>query len=106
MHNVGEEPAVILYTFINRPAGTPKQRQKDTRNLNTAQFCYIGSGIGCVSTLLYYNIQPSNTLQIDKTGDKVSLSDNYQANLTARGKVREVISFIYIHSASFGANSS
>ena len=32
-------------------------------------------------TLPYY--QPTNKLQIDKAGDKVLLSDNYQVNLVA-----------------------
>ena len=31
-----------------------KTEANDTMNLDTAQFCYIGSGIGWVSTLLYY----------------------------------------------------
>ena len=57
---VGEKPTVdLLYTYINRHAGTPsKTETKDTMSLGTAQFCYIGSGIGRVSKLfiilLYY----------------------------------------------------
>ena len=56
MMSVGEKPTVIPFT-INSNARIPKQRQKDTmKNLDTAQFCYIGSGIGWVSTLLYNHI--------------------------------------------------
>ena len=37
-HNVGEKPTVILYTYINRHAGTPeKQRKKQKQN----KTCYI-----------------------------------------------------------------
>ena len=31
-YNVGEKPTVILYTFINRHAGTPDKKQKQNRN--------------------------------------------------------------------------
>ena len=31
-HNVGEKPTVILYTYINRHAGTPDKKQKQNRN--------------------------------------------------------------------------
>ena len=41
-------PTVILYAYINRHAGTPKAK---TKSLGTAQFCYVGSRVGWVSTL-------------------------------------------------------
>ena len=31
-YNVGEKPTVILYTYINRHAGTPSKKQKQNRN--------------------------------------------------------------------------
>ena len=31
-YNVGEKLSVILYTYINRQAGTPDQKQKQNRN--------------------------------------------------------------------------
>ena len=52
---VGEKPNVILYIYYNidRHAGTPsKTKTKDTMNLDTAHFFYIGSRIGWVSGLL------------------------------------------------------
>ena len=45
-YNIGEKPSVILYTYINRYAGTPKRRQKYTLNLDTTQLGYIGLGVG------------------------------------------------------------
>ena len=30
-YNVGEKPTVILYTYINRYAGTPDKKQKQNR---------------------------------------------------------------------------
>ena len=48
-YKIGEKTTAILYTYINRhdDAGTPeKQRQKHTMDLNIAQLCYIGFGIG------------------------------------------------------------
>ena len=54
---VGEKPTVILYTYINRHAGTPnKTETKDTMSLDTTQYFYIGSRIEWVSALLYYHI--------------------------------------------------
>ena len=34
-YNVGEKPTVILYTFINRHAGTPKQLNYAARSLGS-----------------------------------------------------------------------
>ena len=57
-YNVGEKPTVILYTYIiNRHGGIPnKTTTKDTMSLDTAQCCYIGSRIGCVSQHDYITI--------------------------------------------------
>ena len=49
-YNVGEKPTVILYTCINRRAGTPEKKQKQNRNnLSTKTsnmvviiYCFIG----------------------------------------------------------------
>ena len=49
-YNVGEKPTVILYTYINRHAGTPDKHQKQNRNhvvhhhtwYNKIIYCYIG----------------------------------------------------------------
>ena len=47
-YNVGEKPTVIPYTNINHHA----TEAKDTMNLDTDQFCYIGSGIGWLSNTI------------------------------------------------------
>ena len=45
-YNVGEKPTVILYTYINRHAGTAnKTRIKDTMSLDYNSICNIGSRI-------------------------------------------------------------
>ena len=31
-YNIGEKPTVILYTYINRHAGTPEKQSKQNRN--------------------------------------------------------------------------
>ena len=44
-YNIGEKPTVILYTYINRHAGTPEKqrRQKSTSsNMVVIISCYIG----------------------------------------------------------------
>ena len=45
-YNIGEKPIVILYTYINRHAGTPeKQRKKQKQNKTlyiVIIYCYIG----------------------------------------------------------------
>ena len=44
---IGKKPTVILYAYINRHAGTPKQRQKHSMNLDVTQLCYyVGFGVG------------------------------------------------------------
>ena len=47
-YNVGE-PTVILYTYINRHAGTPEKQQKQNQFINSTSsnmvviiYCYIG----------------------------------------------------------------
>ena len=48
--NVGEKPTVILYTYINRHAGTPNNTiTKGTVSLDYSSICYIGSRIVWVS---------------------------------------------------------
>ena len=44
-YNIGEKPTVILYTYINRHAGTPeKQRRQKSTSSNKVViiYCYIG----------------------------------------------------------------
>ena len=44
-YNIGEKPTVILYTYINRHAGTPeKQRRKNSTSSDMIViiYCYIG----------------------------------------------------------------
>ena len=36
-YNVGVKPIILLYTYTNHHEGTPKQRQKHTRNLDITQ---------------------------------------------------------------------
>ena len=41
-YNIGEKPTVILYTYINRHAGTPeKQRRQNSKSPNIIIYCYI-----------------------------------------------------------------
>ena len=45
-YNIGEKPTVILYTYINRQAGTPEKQRKQ-KHCNTSssmvviKYCYI-----------------------------------------------------------------
>ena len=47
-YNVGEKPTVILYTYINRHAGTPEKQYKQNRKCSTPShmvviiYYYIG----------------------------------------------------------------
>ena len=46
-YNIGEKPTVILYTYINRHAGTPEKQQKQkhcstSSNMEVIIYCYIG----------------------------------------------------------------
>ena len=42
-YNIGEKPTVILYTYINRHAGTPNKTAKNTTsNMAVIIYCYIG----------------------------------------------------------------
>ena len=34
-YNVGEKPIVIMYTYINRHAGTPETQQKQEHSINS-----------------------------------------------------------------------
>ena len=49
-YHVGEKYTVILYTYINRHAGTPnKTKMKDTMSLDYSSVCKIGSRVVWVS---------------------------------------------------------
>ena len=47
-YNVGEKPTVIMYSYINRHAGTPEKQQKQKQCCSTSSnmvvviYCYIG----------------------------------------------------------------
>ena len=44
-YNIGEKPTVILYTYINRHAGTPekqRRRKSTSSNMVVITYCYIG----------------------------------------------------------------
>ena len=46
-YNIGEKPIVILYTYINRQAGTPEEKRKQNHCSTSSDmvviiFCYIG----------------------------------------------------------------
>ena len=46
-YNIGEKPTVILYTYINRHAGTPEKQRKQkhcstSSNMVVIIYCYIG----------------------------------------------------------------
>ena len=46
-HNVGEKPTVMLYTYINRHAGTLEKQQKQihsstSSNMVVIIYCFIG----------------------------------------------------------------
>ena len=44
-YHVGKKPTVVLYTYINRCAGTPtKIKTKGTMSLDKAQFFTLGLG--------------------------------------------------------------
>ena len=49
-YNVGEKTTVILYTYIDRHAGTPiKTKTKDTMSLDFSSVCNIGFRVVFVS---------------------------------------------------------
>ena len=59
--------------YIHRHAGTIPNQRQNTRYMDY-QFCYIGSGIGWVSTLIYYRTDSHTKIYIytaDKVGNKV-----------------------------------
>ena len=44
-YNIGEKPTVILYTYINRHAGTPEKQQAKKyikHRMIVIIYCYIG----------------------------------------------------------------
>ena len=45
-YNIGEKPTVILYTYIDRHAGTPEKQRKQhcstSSNMVVIIYCYIG----------------------------------------------------------------
>ena len=55
-YNIGEKPTVLLYTYINRHAGTPEKqrRQKSTSsNMVVIIYCYIGCDDEVTIIILY-----------------------------------------------------
>ena len=51
-YNIGEKPTVILYTYINRHAGTPDKNSKN-KKVVVITYCYIGCED--TATALYLN---------------------------------------------------
>ena len=71
-YHVGEKSTVILYTHINRDAGTPnKTKTKDTMSLDYSSIYYIGSRIGWVSMKGIYKSW------MNGRNDSGKLSNNY-----------------------------
>ena len=64
-YNVGEKPTVILYTYINRHAGTPEkqQQQKNVVHLSSNTIVIIYCYIGCKdkATTWYLNGFPEGS---------------------------------------------
>ena len=59
-YNIGEKPTVILYTYINRQAGTPeKQRKQKHCSISSSIVVIIYCYIGCEDevTTWYYSTQ-------------------------------------------------
>ena len=54
-YNVGEKPTVILYTYINRHAGTPEKQQKKQNNV-----------VVCMYVCMY--VWSSHTAEYGSTG--------------------------------------
>ena len=63
-YNVGEKPIVILYTYINRHAGTPEKQQKQKQcSTSSNMVVIIYSYIGCKdkATTWYLNGFPGGS---------------------------------------------
>ena len=70
-YNIGEKPTVILYTYINREAGTPEKQRKQkhcstSSNTVVIIYCYIG----CEDevTTWYYSTQLIEVVNIYDLG--------------------------------------
>ena len=56
-YNIGEKPTVILYTYINRHAGTPENQRKQkhcstSSNMVVIIYCYI---VGCEDEVITWH---------------------------------------------------
>ena len=55
-YNIGEKPTVVLYTYINRHAGTPKKQRRQnstTSNMVVITYCYIEQPIMQIEDRLF-----------------------------------------------------
>ena len=41
-YNIGEKNTVLMYTYINRHAGTPEKSEKKNSNMVVIIYCYVG----------------------------------------------------------------
>ena len=62
-YNVGEKPTVILYTYINRHAGTLEKQQKQKQcgtssNMVAIIYCYIGYKDKATTWYMVFNRVP------------------------------------------------
>ena len=62
-YNIGEKPTVILYSYINRHAGTPEKQQRQNR-------CVTSSN----------NKDESNTIIATRTEDHNDVKSSYQVH--------------------------
>ena len=68
-YNIGKKPSVILYTYINRQAGTPEKQRKQkhcdiSSNMVVIIYCYIGREDEV--TTWYYSTQ---LIEVENTYD-------------------------------------
>ena len=68
-YNAGEKHTVILYTYINRHAGTPEKQQKQNRDNVVHHHTYTYYCIGCKykATTWYLNGFPNNGSNLGST---------------------------------------
>ena len=77
-YHVVEKHTVILYTYINRHAGTQnKTKTKDTMSLYYSSVCTIGSWVVWVSmNEIYYNSHGSTTVHTSYASSGYSVEIN------------------------------
>ena len=63
-YNIGEKPTVILYTYINRHAGTQKKKQRKQNSTSSNMVVIIYWYIGCEAevTIKYIETRTERTM--------------------------------------------